>query len=130
MLDHWLQSLRAFGAGRGWTGLRPRERIGAIYTLVRNEDGFYAGRGVNLNGVRRWLFKGVVRQRMNRGTQAIRRAARERADVLVRRAPGDSAASRRHLRNCLAPHALGRSCRDAHRRGWDTTSSITLASRR
>ena len=40
MLDHRSPSLRALSAARGWIELRPRERIGAIYTFVRDEIPF------------------------------------------------------------------------------------------
>lgn len=58
-----------------------KDGINHDFGVFDSPDAFYAKHGVNLSGTRRWLFERVVRQRMNRNIEAIRRSAHTRVDV-------------------------------------------------
>ena len=49
-----------------------RDGINHDYGVFDSPDAFYARHGVNLNGLKRWLFQHVVRRWMNRNVSAIR----------------------------------------------------------
>jgi hypothetical protein len=51
-----------------------KDGINHDFGVFESPDAFYARHGVNLRGIRRWLFERVIRQRMNRNIESIRRA--------------------------------------------------------
>lgn len=55
--------------------------VNADLGVFDSPDKFYAARGGNFSGVRAWLFRTVVRQRMNRTVGEIRRAAERPAPL-------------------------------------------------
>lgn len=64
-----------------------KEAIVRDFGVFDAPDDFYAQHGVNLSGIKRWLFQRVIRQRMNRNVERIRSLAGRH------RAPGESADS-------------------------------------
>lgn len=52
-----------------------RDGINQDFGLFDSPDEFYARHGVNVKGVKRWLFQHVVRQQMNGNVARIRRGA-------------------------------------------------------
>ena len=74
MLDHQSPSLQALSTARGWAGMEPRERIGAIYTFVRDEIGFGYNASDNLpasavlaDGIGQCNTKGTLLMALLRG---------------------------------------------------------------
>jgi hypothetical protein len=53
-----------------------KEGINHDFGVFDSPDAFFARHGSNLSGVKRWLFRQVVRQRMNRNVRRIREASR------------------------------------------------------
>lgn len=49
-----------------------KDGINQDFGLFDNPDEFYARHGVNLNGLKRWLFQNVIRQQMNGNVARIR----------------------------------------------------------
>lgn len=102
LLEYSHSSLETFIEARNWRLLAEWECIGAIYTYVRDEIGFgynladdlpasqvladAIGQcntketllmallrcGANLSGIKRWLFKNIVRHWMNQNVARIR----------------------------------------------------------
>jgi hypothetical protein len=74
MLDHGSPSFGALSTARGWAGMEPRERIGAIYTFVRDEIGFGYNASDNLpasavlaDGIGQCNTKGTLLMALLRG---------------------------------------------------------------
>jgi hypothetical protein len=58
--------------------LRHPDGINQNFCVFDAPDEFYARHGVNLKGVKRWLFQHVIRQQMNGNVERIRRSASAR----------------------------------------------------
>lgn len=52
-----------------------KEGINQDFGLFDSPDEFYARHGVNLKGIKRWLFQHIIRQQMNGNVERIRRGA-------------------------------------------------------
>jgi hypothetical protein len=61
-----------------------RTGVNADLGVFDDPDTFYAAHGSNLSGVRRWLFRAVIRPWMNRRVRGVRACAAPRAALSVR----------------------------------------------
>ena len=57
---------------RGGNTYIQKDGINHDFGVFDDPDSFYAHHGVNLTGIKRWLFQAVVRRWMNRNVARIR----------------------------------------------------------